>query len=249
MKLKVKYIVWIVLGSLFFIVGVPIIINEAYKINLGYMTLWKASDVLSYYGAVLGGGITLISLVATISFTRGQLRRDRYLERETSKWNRVDSIISQALTNISPLRMRSEETVSNVTSYIHQRIVNLQSYAITAKTSLDTIKGYIHPQEYKRIAPLISEIAIAIENYCAIESKLEKVYMDLQMTALQNNGIIPDETLSISISNANEIVKEIPSAYDKSYQQLINLKRDTFEKIYIEIEETADKMLCLWRKP
>lgn len=69
----------------FFLIGIPLIINEAYKFNSGYITLWGASDVLSYYGAVLGGGSTLIALLATISFTRRQLKRERYLENEQGK--------------------------------------------------------------------------------------------------------------------------------------------------------------------
>ena len=47
---------WIVAVALFFIAGVPIIINESYKIasktGVLYVTMWEASDMLQYYGAV-----------------------------------------------------------------------------------------------------------------------------------------------------------------------------------------------------
>lgn len=36
------------------LVAIPFIINESYKVNSGYITMWGASDMLSFYGAFLG---------------------------------------------------------------------------------------------------------------------------------------------------------------------------------------------------
>lgn len=71
MKFEIKYrhIVFVVILIVLLVVGVPIIINEVYKCNSGYITLWEAKDVLAYYGAALGGGATLIALIITIMFT------------------------------------------------------------------------------------------------------------------------------------------------------------------------------------
>ena len=102
---------WIIaLVLFFFIVGVPIIINESYKLayktGVLYVTMWEASDMLNYYSAVLGGGATIIALAYTIAFTRMQLRRDRFLATSHTKWEKIESIVSQALLDISPLKMR-----------------------------------------------------------------------------------------------------------------------------------------------
>ena len=48
--MKKSYIKWFIIGLcaiIVFVVGVPIIINESYKANSGYVTLWTAADVLS----------------------------------------------------------------------------------------------------------------------------------------------------------------------------------------------------------
>ena len=37
----------------FMLFGVPVLINEMYKLNRGYTTAWGANDVLSFYGAIL----------------------------------------------------------------------------------------------------------------------------------------------------------------------------------------------------
>ncbi len=96
---KVKVIIiWLVV--IFFFVGViPIIINESYKygaLHGGYITMWDAADVLSYYGTLLGSISTIVALAITISFTRKQIQRDRFLERNREKWGKVDAVITRA---------------------------------------------------------------------------------------------------------------------------------------------------------
>ena len=52
------------------VVGIPIIINELYKSNNGYLTLWGAADVLAFYAVILSGIITIVALISTIYFTK-----------------------------------------------------------------------------------------------------------------------------------------------------------------------------------
>lgn len=56
--------------STFLVIGIPIIINELYKSNSGYLTLWGAEDVLAFYAVILSGIITIGALIATIYFTK-----------------------------------------------------------------------------------------------------------------------------------------------------------------------------------
>lgn len=70
MTKKIIKIWLLILVSVFLVFGVPIIINELYKKNSGYLTLWGAADVLSFYGAILSGLIAVGSLIATIYFTK-----------------------------------------------------------------------------------------------------------------------------------------------------------------------------------
>ncbi len=49
MKKRMIITIAVLLCVLFLVVGVPIIINECYKIG-GSITLWNAADVLAYYG-------------------------------------------------------------------------------------------------------------------------------------------------------------------------------------------------------
>ena len=48
-------------------ISIPFIINEAYKADTGYVTLWDASDMLGFYGSILSFlGSTVLGIVALV---------------------------------------------------------------------------------------------------------------------------------------------------------------------------------------
>lgn len=50
----------VAIGVVILTIGVPILINEAYKFNRGYLTVWGGSDVLAYFGTLIGSFGTFI---------------------------------------------------------------------------------------------------------------------------------------------------------------------------------------------
>lgn len=98
---------WILIAviALALIVGVPIIINECYKTNSGYMTMWGAADALAYYGTILGSLVAVATVVVTILFTYKQIQRDSYLRRENEKWFDVESVANYDLREL-PMEAR-----------------------------------------------------------------------------------------------------------------------------------------------
>ena len=71
-KKNVRKWVLLGLGATFILVGIPILINECYKAGGGYITMWEASDVLSYYGTVVGAVIAVATIAITISLTESK---------------------------------------------------------------------------------------------------------------------------------------------------------------------------------
>lgn len=244
---------WGVVLALFLIAAFigPVIINWLYKIGPGWVTMWEAPDMLSYYGTILGAAVTAFSLILTIAFTRKQIARARFLEGNRDKWEKVDSIITKTLVDVSPLNLcNSEKLDGSISSNLQTIILSLQSYAITAKTSLNMAKCYIGPSDYEKIGHFIRILQDAIEQFCAIENDLVNEYLTLQTIALKNDGSVPRPELLAHLDRTTEINKRIPPAHDGIYQSLFNMKREVFEKIYTDIDEQAAKMLLfVWRKP
>lgn len=236
-----------IIALLILTIGIPIIINEAYKYGAlygGYITAWDAADVLSYYGTLLGSVSTITALAITIAFTKRQICRDRFLELSCSKWEKVDNCITQMLIDLSPLKMCNFEVLNgSVTENLQIITSNLLNYEVTAKTSYNTLKCYVNPIDYRKISGFINEFHDSMMQFCKIGNELLDEYMALQTVALANEGTIPNAELLKHLDRATEIQKRIPQAHDVSYQRLLNMKRDVFEKIYAEIEAEANQKL------
>lgn len=80
-----KWWVWIVYVIIFAIlVSIPFLINFAYMKGLKMTepnTAYTASDLLSFYGTILGAVTTIIALIATIRFTAYQSIKEQKLQR------------------------------------------------------------------------------------------------------------------------------------------------------------------------
>lgn len=76
--MKKSWTKWILAAviALLLIVGVPIIINECYKTNSGYMTMWDAADVLSYYGAIIASIGAALGVFVSIKAATKNYRDD-----------------------------------------------------------------------------------------------------------------------------------------------------------------------------
>ena len=74
-KINLEAIIVILFLSLFFTFGIPIIINELYKTDKGYVTVWGAADVLSFYAVILSSIITICIFCATIFYSKKDTER------------------------------------------------------------------------------------------------------------------------------------------------------------------------------
>ena len=60
---------------LFFAICIPFVINEVYKIDIGYVTLWNAADALSFYSTIVNGFFSVGILGITIYYNRKETER------------------------------------------------------------------------------------------------------------------------------------------------------------------------------
>lgn len=133
----IKNLLWVIIGAVFLIAGIPIIINECYKANCGYLTVWDGADMLGYYGTVLGSIIAVATLAITIVFTKKQIQRDSFLKNENEKWDRLKAIFMQTLSDINPLRVLKDVMDNGITD--PTKAINLlQRYQLDCKIANDT---------------------------------------------------------------------------------------------------------------
>lgn len=272
--MKVIKIILGIIAAIFLIVGIPIIINECYKANCGYITVWDGADVLGYYGAILGSIIAVTTLAITIIFTKKQIQRDSFLKNENEKWDRLKAIFMQTLSDINPMRVLKDVMDNGITD--PTKAINLlQRYQLDCKIANDILNAHLNMADYPKFKKLIDSIAATAEEFVSISQKEINQYSDLRIwqhkdTAYELlkvekdhpgsfsqehiafNEEIVEKCNSISYESINQQITllntEFVQLYEEKYRALLQLTGSTFEVVSVETQQQADRMLSFVKK-
>ena len=269
---KFKRVLKIILGILVisvFLVGIPIVINECYKANCGYSTAWDASAMLGYYGTILGAIITVVTLVATITFTKKQIQRESFLKNESEKWSKLKSIFLDILSNINPMGTL-KEVMDNGFIDPTKAIHILQRYQMNCKISTDLLNAYLNMNDYPKVKHLIDGIAEMAEEFVDISSGEIEQYSDFRILQnkdsayqmveiekarpgsfskenLATNQEIIEKLKNISSENINSQIafynSEFIRVYETKYRALLQSIGSTFETLEVATAQEADRLL------
>lgn len=275
MKIKrIAKIVLIILGAIFLIIGVPIIINECYKANLGYTTVWNGADALGYYGTILGSVIAVATLAITIIFTRKQIQRDSLLKTETEKWAKVESVFATVLDDINPIRVM-KDTMDNGITDPGKAMYILQKYQLSCEMAGDQLKVCVSSKDYSFVKPLIDSIISATKQFVAVAQKQIDQYSNLlslkqreiaekaikiqsqypgsfSQSEMSEHYETLKRTKDIKFDNIkNELclfINETVAINNSVYKPLLKTKNKVFEEINANVQKRADDILCIGRK-
>ena len=275
MKIKrIAKIVLIVLGAIFLFIGVPIIINECYKANFGYSTVWNGADALGYYGAILGSVIAVATLAVTIIFTKKQIQRDNFIKNETEKWSKLKSIFLDILENINPM-ITLKDVMDNGFIDPSKAITILQRYQVDCKTSTDLLNAHLNMNDYPKVKHLIDGIAEIAEEFVNISSGEVEQYSDFRILQnkdsayqmleiekahpgsfskenLATNQEVIEKLKTISSEKVNSQIAHFNSefirVYETKYRELLRDIGSTFEKLESASMQEADRLLNIGAK-
>ena len=226
---------------LFLVVGIPIIINEAYKANKGYLTVWGGSEVLSYYGTLLGVAATIIALFSTIQFTRRQITFEQYVRNTQSKWNRIEELFVSAISLVQPLTL-FKIYMSGVKSPV-EGCSELKKHMFDAWGAIDILSSEIDHEDEEQVLELLSEL----KKIATKKETLANKYFDLLMAYHMFQESSDDGNAATKMvflfNQQKSISDEIEELHKNEYQHLLNIKKSCFEQIYRSIEESADVIL------
>lgn len=272
--MKIIKAIFIVIVIIILIIGVPIIINECYKLNCGYITVWDGTDVLGYYGTILGSVISVATLVITIRFTKKQIQRESYLQNEREKLSNLKSIFLEILESINPI-LTLKNVIDNGFNDPSKAINILQKYQMNCKTACDQLNAHLNISDYPKFKKLIDSIADISEELIRISQAEITQYSNLRFwkhreTALkitQNEKALPGSFSKEDITFSNDILEktkdvnyediekeiaklnsEFIAIYEKQFRALLQLNGTTFEELNAGVQQRADKILRLIRK-
>lgn len=230
-----------------FMFGIPIIINECYKLG-GYITMWNAADVLGYYGTILGAVVSIGVLAVTIYYNRHQLTAESKQQAEIRKWQMIEQSTNEALDAIHPYNLKN--ITSECLEQSDARLYgNIGMYQVNATKAVDKFRLITDSEECVLIRNLSSEIQ-RVAQQCinlqkeytkhiesGIQERIGTKYMQehgdsAEMKQLYNLGILQN-----SIERAKELTSHIEKVYKEDYCPLISQKAETFSEIYRRIAE------------
>ena len=275
MKIKrIAKIFLIILGAIFLIIGIPIIINECYKANFGYSTVWNGADALGYYGAILGSVIAVATLAVTIIFTKKQIQRDNLLKTETEKWAKIERVFATALDDINPIRVM-KDTMDNGITDPGKAMNILQKYQLTCEMAGDQLNVCLSSKDYASVKTLIDSIISATKQFVAVAQKQIDQYSNLlslkqreiaekaikiqsqypgsfSQSEMSEHYETLERTKDIKFDNIkNELclfINETVAINNSVYKPLLKTKNKVFEEINANVQKRADDILRIGRK-
>ena len=101
MKKKQIFIIKIIIACIFFVFCVPIGIDWAYKLGCHrFITNWNATDVLAFYGTILGGAATLLAVYLTIQDGNKKREKDRKIREDEEIYPLILDILFEYLDSL-----------------------------------------------------------------------------------------------------------------------------------------------------
>lgn len=275
MKIKrVLKIIFAIVIVISLVVGIPIVINECYKSNSGYITVWSGADVLGYYGSILGSVIAVATLAITIIFTKKQIQRDSYLKSETEKWAKIEDVFSSVLNEINPIRVM-KDTMDNGLTNPGKAMNILQKYQLSCEMAGDQLKVCVSSNDYTYVKPFIDNIISATKQFVSVAQKQIDQYSNLlslkqrelaeQAVKIQaqNPGAFSQKDIREhleTIERTKDIkfdtirmelclfINETVELNNNVYKPLLKTKNEVFESINADIQKKADDILCIGKK-
>lgn len=139
--MKKPWVKWcaLVIGALAAIVGVPIIINECYKANSGYMTIWGATDVLTYYGTIIAAAGAAIGVFASIKVATENYKED--VRARVMPFIAVTPFERKAIVNTMALLKEKEEKTKRPADIDNMPAVQYDEYKLSQIYFVITVHG------------------------------------------------------------------------------------------------------------
>ena len=162
--------IWFYFGLFIVSLIVPFIINELYKIGVGYQTIWDAPDVLAFYGSYLSFfGTVILGAVAVFQTERAneQAEKANELAIEMQKSESAKFVSMVSIKDVCIARHPSDKTKFRNPVYSNFEIINMcddgfesnQSFFVDAlfenNSDYPIVQISIHAGDYGNAAHLL----------------------------------------------------------------------------------------------
>lgn len=220
-----------------FIFIVPVVINELYKSNRGYITLWGAEDVLAYYGAILQAVFSMVALYITILYTRKQIKYEHIENIENEKIRNSELEFSNFVEILYPLKLFKIKLLYGDKEEDCDKILEeLLLYQVELKLICNKMKCLISLEQYSYMMEFLNDLlefaGILIEYANSLYAHYDKLR--------RNNR---EEAINDLYKEIEMICEKLQTLSNCDYQKILTVKNEVYFQLEKDLESDLSKII------
>lgn len=235
-KKLVLILIFLFFNILLLVFFIPIIINELYKRQNGYLTLWSAADVLSYYGAILQAILNIVVLYVTILYTRKQIQYEHIEHIENEKLNQIEYELSNYLEQLYPLKLYEISLLYNLKTITNKTFEDFLLYQVNIKSVNNKIKCFFHLNQYDSIKDLLNDLLAFSNILVECANNLYNYYVCIKNTDNKSEK-------DLANSKIIDICIHLQDLTNSEYQNLLIKKKNIFCNIENNLEKNLSNII------
>ena len=232
----------------------PYIIDKLYiqgKIQPQYYTEFSASDMLGYYGIIIGtiiAGVgvfvSVLVLKTTIQFTRKQIAHDRYLQTERDRLKTIESKFDSLISMMNPLILNTMFLDRLPTSSGFHSGQGFNTYVIKSVIELDKLSFDTQINADTEFKELLDSLKIIKDKEYQVSQAYQNILTQIE-TQIQNSQ---PRNYTYTLNDAQRKLFQdnsdiLTAVHNTEYATLLSRKNVIFEKKYSAVEKEADKII------
>ncbi len=227
----------IIISCIILVLVIPILINELYKINEGYITMWSAADVLSFYGDILQGVISGVGIYLSILYVRKQMKYEHTESTIREKICKIKDEFSNFIEILYPLKLYKITLIYDINTEMNGDILEkLLLYQIEIKSFENRIRCIIDFKNNSYLSELYSELLLILNKLIDFADEIYTLY-----NKVLNDNCSSD--LKKYKNDLDEIIKKLTEFANYDYMNALKKKEYVFENIENELDKTLTNIL------
>ena len=215
----------------------PTIINELYKSNSGYITLWDAADVLAYYGAILQAVFSMVALYITILYTRKQIKYEHIENIENEKIKNIELEFSNFIEILYPLKLfKIKLLYGDKKEYCDKILEELLLYQVDLKLICNKMKCFINLEEYSYIMKFLDDL---LEFAGVLIEYADSLYVRYDKLRLNKN----EEVINDVYNEIETICEKLQILTNSNYQRILVVKKEVYFQLEKDLESDLSKII------
>lgn len=222
---------------LLFVFIIPIIINELYKNNGGYITLWGAADALAYYGAILQAVFSMVALFITILYTRKQIKYEHIEHIENGEIRNIKLEFSNFIEVLYPLKLfKIKLLYGDKKEYYDKILEEFLLYQVDLKLVCNKMKCLMNLEQHSYMMEFLNDL---LEFADILIEHTDDLYMCYDKLRIANS----EEVKNGIYIDIEKICEKLQVLTNSDYQKILAVRKEVYFQLEKDLESDLSQII------